>query len=84
MAVNKLKANFFSEIGEVNQKINSLQEEFHQMKDQFLVIQQLLGKYDVLKLDKIDQIEKNFNALKNKMNQCKNVQEEAKLPEPQE
>ena len=48
------------------------------------MLEQLFGKSPNSKLETIDQLEKDVNALKNKFNQSNLAKEEAKVPEPQE
>ena len=54
------------------------------MHDRVSVIEQLFSKSPNSKLESIDQLEKDVNALKNKFNQSNLAKEEAKVPEPQE
>ena len=68
----------------MSQKVIGLRETNQQLHERLFLLEQLLGKSPNSKLERIDQFEKEQNALKNQMNHFKHAQEEAKLPQPQE
>ena len=68
----------------MSQRVIGLEERSDKFHESLFEIEQLLGKSQNSKLERIDQLEKEQSALKNQMKQCKDAQEEAKMPEPQE
>ena len=63
----------------MSQKLISIEEQSQQIVERVFVIEKLLSKIDISKLD---QFEKDLNIVLNKMKDCEDSQEEAKMPEP--
>ena len=63
----------------MSHKLISIEEQSQQIVERVFVIEKLLSKIDISKLD---QFEKDLNIVLNKMKDCEDSQEEAKMPEP--
>ena len=68
----------------MSQKVIGLEERSDKFHESLFEIEQLLGKSPNSKLERIDQFEKEQNALNNKMKQCRHAQDEANVPQIQE
>ena len=81
--MDKLKTNYHSDIAELFQRVIGIDDRCHHLQGRVYILEQFIDKSPNSKLERIDQLEKEVNALK-QLKQCKHTQEEAKMPEPQE